>query len=309
MSDNIRPAAIVGMGPAGIAASIYLARSNVFPVCFEEKEIGGKLRVMKEIENYPGYFGEAKGLADDFEKQVEHFHIEVKKESVRSVAQNADGTFTLKTDKDSYIFQTVIIATGIREKPFKVPGSEAYFENGISRCAECDAPFHKNKPVAIIGNSSEAMKDTLYLASLCNPVYLLNEGSSFSADPALVKEVLTNPKVIYKENVKVVSSEGKRRLESLTLKHVDGKEEKIAVEGFFLFLGATPMADFLGYMDVLDEKGNIRVDDHMRTSVPGLFAVGDVRNAVLRQVVTAVSDGGVAAVSARSYLTSLHKKN
>lgn len=309
MSETVRPVAIAGMGPAGIAASIYLARSNVFPVCFEEKEIGGKLRVLKEIENYPGYMGEGRILADDFEKQVEHFHVEVKKESVRSIAQNPDGTFTLKTDKETYLFQAVIIATGIREKPFKVPGSEKYFENGLSRCAECDAPFHKGKPVAIIGNSEEALKDTLYLASLCEPVYLLNEGSSFNANESLVKEVLSNPKVIYKEGVAVVSSDGKRRLESLTLKHKDGSEETIGVEGFFLFLGATPMADFLGYMDVLDEKGNIKVDEHMRTSVPGLFAVGDVRNSVLRQVITAVSDGGVAAVSARSYLTSLAKKN
>lgn len=305
--EQINNVAVIGMGPSGIAASIYLARSNMHPVCFEEKEIGGKLNLMKEIENYPGYIGSGKGLAEDFRKQVEHFQIEVRKESVRSITRNEDGTFLIKTDKDQYLFKAVIIATGIREKPFAVPGSDAYFGNGLSRCAECDAPFHKNKPVAVVGNSEEAVKDTIYLASICSPVYLINEEEGYKADEKDVKELASLGNVIVKEGYKIVDSQGRMRLQGITIENKEGKKENLEVEGLFIFTGATPMADFLGYMDILDEKGNIKVNEHMQTSVPGLFSCGDVRNSVMRQVVTAVNDGGIAAVSARNYLHSLSK--
>ena len=305
---ELNKVAIIGMGPSGITAAIYLKRSGITPICFEQNDIGGKLNILKEIENYPGYIGDGKGLSEKFIEQIKHFDIDVKKEAVQSINKNPDNTFTIKTDAGSYLFQAVIIATGIREKPFKVPGSEAYFENGISRCAECDANFHKNRPVAVIGNSQEAIKDTIYLASICSPVYLINSTSEYKANQEEVEKLKALNNVTIYNPYKIVGSSGQRLISKLVIENVETKEQKtLDVEGLFIFLGATPMTEFLGYMDILDEKGNIAVDEHMKTRVDGLFAIGDIRNAVLRQVITAVSDGGVAAVSARNYLNSLKK--
>ncbi|MCI2068133.1 MAG: FAD-dependent oxidoreductase [Bacilli bacterium] len=309
MGNEINKVAIIGMGPSGIAAAIYLKRSNISPICFEENEIGGKLNIIHEIENYPGFIGDGKDLAVKFTEQVKHFEIDIRKESVRSISKNDDGNFDLKTDKSAYRFQAVIIAAGIRNKPFKVPGSDAYFENGLSRCAECDAPFHKNKPVAVIGNTSEALKDTEYLSSICNPVYLINPNETFQASEKEMTSLHSLKNVMVFSSSEIVASSGARRLEHLVIKNkVSGEEKTLDVEGLFIFLGSTPMSEFLGYMDVLDEKGQIKVDEHMRTPVEGLFAVGDVRNAVLRQVITAVSDGGVGAVSCRAYLHDKEQK-
>jgi thioredoxin reductase (NADPH) len=306
---KIYPVGIIGMGPSGIAAAIYLKRSNISPLCFEQSQVGGKLNIIKEIENYPGFMGEGKELAEKLQKQAAHFEIEIRSESVRSVTQNEDGTFTLKTDRAEYLFQAVIITAGIRDKPFAVKGSETYMENGLSRCAECDAPFHKGKPVAVIGSTSEALKDSVYLASVCSPVYLINPSGQFAASEAEVKNFSSLPNAQIVAPFEIESSQGQRHLEKLNLLNkATGERKTLDVEALFIFLGSTPMSEFLGYMDVLDEKGQIKTDEHMATSVPGLFAAGDVRATPLRQVITAVSDGGIAAVSCRGYLSQLKKK-
>jgi thioredoxin reductase (NADPH) len=307
-NENKFKAAVIGMGPSGVAAAIYLKRSGIDPLCFETGEVGGKLNKIAEIENYPGFVGSGIELAQKMQDQVKHFEIKVKKEEVRSITQEDDGSFTIKTSLDSYHVLACIICAGIREKPFTVKGSETYHEGGISRCAECDAPFHKNKPVALIGDSNEAIKDATYLATVCKPVYLICPREQLQADPEEVKKFASNPDVKIFAPYQIKDSSGTRHIEKLTIENLTTKENlTLDVDALFIFLGATPMSEFLNYMDVLDDKGNIKTDEHMKTSVPGLFAAGDISNTVLRQVITAVADGGVAAVSCRSYLHSLEE--
>lgn len=309
MEKEINDVAIIGMGPAGISAAIYLTRSNVNPICFEPGLVGGKLNWVHEIENYPSYVGTGKGLAENMSAQVEHFQLDVRKERVINVNPNDDGTYLLVTDKKEYIFKSVIIANGMKEKEYKVKGSEKYNSVGISRCAECDAAFHKGKPVAVIGKTNKAYKEAIYLASIVGKVYLINEDGKIDADKSLVDEFnqLENTETIF--DYKIVDSAGTQHIEKISLvdNHDADKTRDIEVNGLFLFVGATPIYEFLGYMDIVNKSGFIQVDDKKSTTNPGLFAVGDCSDTKLRQVVTAVSDGAIAAINCVAYLRQLKK--
>jgi len=238
---------------------------------------------------------------------MEHFSITSVKENVLSIMQEEEG-FSLRTDGGNYLADAVIIASGIREKPFDIPNSDTYFGNGISRCAECDGAFYKGKKVAVLGSSSFALKDASYLATIDGDVTFICEstlGEELNKDK---EDFLSHSNAHIKEGYKIISSSGSRHLEKLVLENQSTKEkEGIEADGLFILLGSTPISEFLGYMDILDKNGNIKTDEKMRTSVEGLFAIGDIRNTPLRQVVSACADGANAAISARQYLLS--KKN
>jgi thioredoxin reductase (NADPH) len=308
MDEKIYQTAIIGMGPSGISAAIYLKRGGVNPICFEQNEIGGKLNQIKEIENYPGYLGDGKGLAEQLKEQVKHFELDVRKETVLSISKEDDKTFTVKTTADSYHFLSVIIASGIREKPYAVKGSEKYSDNGISRCAECDGPFYKGKKVAVIGSSIHAIKDASYLASIDGFVYFISPDKNILSSSEM-KELSKKDNFSLLAPYTIVDSDGTKHMESLTLENSETKEiKKIDTSALFILLGSTPLSEFLGYMDVADEKGQLIADERMKTKEEGLYAVGDVRNTPLRQVITAVADGGLAAINVRSYLAALKQQ-
>ncbi len=305
--NNMNDVAVIGMGPAGISAAIYLKRFGYEPICFESKKVGGKLNEIKEIENYPGFIGEGKDLALLLSKQVEHFNLNVKNEFVTKIERDYDnGTFIIKSDSTSYNFKAVVITTGIREKPFEIPGSSSYSNNGISRCATCDGPFYRNKTVSLIGTSSSAYEDAAYLANICEKVYLINDGSEVKANEELQKEIGENSKIEVLSPYKIISSSGTNHLEKLVLKNNEnGKEKTIDTSALFILIGATPITEFIDYMDILSPQGFIISNDKMETSVKGVFVAGDARVTPLRQVVTATSDGSLAALSAKNYLKGL----
>jgi thioredoxin reductase (NADPH) len=309
MEKDIKDAAIIGMGPAGVAAAIYLARSNVNPICFEPGKIGGKLYQVREIENYPAYLGTGEGLAKNMEKQIEHFDLDIRKERVININPNDDGTYLVVTDKQEYLFKSVIIANGMKEKEYAVKGSEKYNSIGISRCAECDAAFHKGQPVAVIGNTNKAYKEAIYLAEIVGKVYLINETGKFDADQELIDDFnkMENTETI--SGFKIIDSEGSQHIEKLILADVndENKKREININGLFLFVGATPIYEFIGYMDIVNESGFIQVDEKKSTTNEGLFAIGDCSDTKLRQVVTATGDGAIAAINCVSYLRKLKK--
>jgi thioredoxin reductase (NADPH) len=185
---TILDAAIIGMGPAGISAAIYLKRGGIDPVCFEAKKIGGKINQIKEIENYPSFLGNGEELAKKLAEQMAYFKIGIKEEMVTNIYKLDDGTFQVKTRNADYLFRSVILASGIRERPFALKGSDLYQNNGISRCAECDGPFYKKKPVAVLGDSLAAIKDAGYLAGLCSKVYFISEGDKINVSTEELKE-------------------------------------------------------------------------------------------------------------------------
>ena len=301
--ERINDVSIIGMGPAGITAAIYLKRSNITPLCFEKDKVGGVVNKITEIENYPAYLGDGKGLVELFNKQLEHFDISIINKQVISINQNDDGTFLIRTLGENYLSKAVIVASGIVQKPYKVKGSNKYSENGISRCAECDGPFSKNKPVAVYSTDVNGIKEATYLASLCSKVYFVNPNKEIAGDQKLVEEFKKLPNVEIINGAEIIDSDGTRKISSITL----SSGRKLEINALFLFIGASPVSEFLGYMDVTDKIGLIKVNDLMETEVKGLFAIGDAIKTPLRQVAVAVGDGAICAVSVRNYLNSLKK--
>jgi len=309
MTEELNDVAIIGMGPAGITAAIYLVRSNISPICFEPGKIGGKLHQVKEIENYTAFLGTGVELAKEMEKQVDHFDLDVRKERVISVNPNEDKTYTIVTDNKEYKFRSVIIANGMKEKPFEVKGSNKYFGNGISRCAECDAAFHKGRPVAVIGDSNKAYKEATYLAGIVGKVFLINQNDEAKADKEAVEEFNSMENTETIKGYKIADSDGEHHLQKLTLVSKDDETKTIDLEAdaLFIFIGATPIYEFLGYMDIVNGSGFINVDEAKRTKNDGVFAAGDCSDTKLRQVVTATSDGALAAINCATYLRKLKK--
>ena len=301
---NKNNVAVIGMGPAGIAASIYLKRYGVDVTAFEKSEIGGKLNIIKEIENYPGFIGEASDLLKSFQQQVENLEIEVKHENVKKIARDYETNyFNVETEEGKYVFKAVIIATGIKERPFEVKGQQKYNAMGISRCATCDGMFYRGKDVALIGDSTHALEDAIYLSKICNKVYLLTPTNELKGNDEVNKEVLSKENIELLRNVTIVDSDGEQRISSLTVRNNETKEERtLDIKCIFVLLGASPITEFLDYMDVLDSRGFIVCDENKETKEKGLFVAGDASISGLKQVVTATGDGALAATSAKNYV-------
>lgn len=291
--------AIVGMGPAGVAAAIYLKRYNMTPVCFEKDLVGGKTNYTEKIENYPGYLG-LKGpqLAQDFAKQLDEFDIKPIYREVKSITKNEDGTYRLAYGKEEHDFKYVILANGLVEKPFDIEGQDTFHKRGFSRCAICDGMFYRGKDVAVIGGGNAAFEEAIYLASICNSVFVIAHHSNLKAMPSVIDRFnkLENTKVYAPYDT--VLAKGEKSLESLVIRNNETKEEvTLNVQGLFIYVGEQPRTEFVHIDGLTDEKGFFITDERKETKSKNLFAVGDSRDTTLRQVTMAVADGSLAATS------------
>ena len=291
--------AIIGMGPAGVSAAIYLKRYGMEPVCFEKELIGGKVNKTEKIENYPG-LPSLKGpdFALQYESQLSFFNIEVNYEEVTSVTLNEDGSFLVKTDFSEEVFAYVILAIGLGEKPYSIPGEESFKKRGISRCAICDGMFYRGKDVAVIGAGTSAFEEATYLSDICSSVSLIARRTEFRAQKAAVDQFLA------KNNTKIytpylpVSVSGKDSIESMTIQNVqDNSTLTLSIQGLFLYIGDSPWVNFVKIDGVTNERGYLVVDRRGETKVKHLYACGDCTDTLLRQVVTASSDGALVATS------------
>lgn len=303
--DNRIAITVIGGGPAGLAAALYACRANLEVKIIEAGMPGGKLGKTWQIENYPGVakIGGAE-LGMQMYSQTMELGAQFSYGQVVKVKPE-NGGFTL-TMKDGSIneSQTVIVATGTQERRLDLPQAEELTGHGISYCAVCDGAFFKDKPVAVIGGGNSALEEALYLAGLCSQVNIIVRRNQFRADPVIQQKLAekANVKIITSHlPAKLISSEGK--VTGLVIKDVTtGQETQLDVAGVFPYIGADPVTDFLEGLNVTNESGYIMVDENMATVIPGLYAAGDVTVKNLRQVVTAVSDGAIAATSAVKYL-------
>lgn len=294
--------AVIGLGPGGVAASIYLKRYGRTPVCFEKENVGGKVNLTDKIENYPGYRkGSGPELARTREEQRNDFSIPVNYEEVKELTLNEDGTFHLKTDYSEQDFYYVILANGLKPRPFPLEGEDMFKKRGISTCAICDGPFYKGKEVIVIGGGNSAFQEAIYLASICSKVSLVAHHEKLKAEEGLVNHFtsLSNAKLYVPYEPRSV--DGDTSFKSLTMKNNNTSEERILKgDGLFLFVGDKPQTDFIRINQIKDERGYIVTDSLRETSVRHLFAIGDCRNTPLRQVTRAVSDGSLAATRIHS---------
>lgn len=297
---------IIGGGPAGLTAAIYSSRARLSTLLIEKAGCGGQMAITDLLENYPGFNGGVNGfeLAMKLEAQAKEFGTEINYDEVVSL-ELEDKIKHIITVNNKYSAKTVIIAAGANAKKLGIPGEDKFIGNGISFCATCDAPFFKNKDVLVVGGGDSALQEAIYLAKFAKNVTLIHRRNEFRAAKILQERLLTYPNISVMLSAVPEEILGKTMLEGVKLKNVETEQVQILqVQGVFIFVGWIPNTPFISNM-ALDEAGYILTDENMKTSVEGVFACGDIRKKLLRQVVTATSDGAQAAISAQHYLENL----
>ncbi len=288
---------VIGMGPAGITSALYLKRANLNCLIIEKNTPGGLLNKTSTVENYPGIIQiTGPDLAYKFYEQLNAQQIPQKFEEVKEIIDNNDYKKVV-TNKGEYTAKKVIIAIGREPKKLKNTNEERLEGKGISFCSLCDGTLYKNEEVSIIGGGNSALEEALYLSDICKKVTIINKSNSLKGDSILID------KVNDKENIEVINSSevkefhGKNdKLEYVTLK-TDKEDKDLYVKACFIFIGYEPATKFLKNLDILDEKGYINVDEARRTKIKGIYAAGDIVKKEAYQIITASSDGAIAAVS------------
>ena len=301
----VRDVLIVGAGPAGLAAAIYAGRSQLDTLVLDQMMPGGQLLITEEIENYPGFYEGITGfeLSEKFRQHAEKFGARIENgKPVESVDLDGD-IFVVKAGGEEFRGKTLIWAAGSTPRKLNVPGEAEFVGRGVSYCAVCDGAFFKDRTVAVVGGGDSALEEALYLTKFAKKVYLIHRRDKFRAVKIIQDRVKRNEKIEPVLNKVVVSINGKDFVESVTLKDtVTGEESVLPVDGVFIFIGNEPNVAPVAHLVDTTEQGFIITDEEMKTKTPGLFAAGDVRHKPLKQVVTAASDGAVAAMSATKYL-------
>jgi thioredoxin reductase (NADPH) len=299
---------ILGSGPAGLSAALYAARAELNPVVLTGLELGGQAALTHTIENYPG-FPEGVGgaeLGELFQKQAERFGARVEFDTAQSV-DLSQRPFRVQTDNGEYQAETLIVATGASPNHLDVPGETELTGKGVSYCATCDGWFFKDKKVVVVGGGDSALEETLFLTRYAASVTIIHRREELRAGAILQKRAKENPKVNFIWNTVVSEIVGVDKVEAVRLKNVQsGEETSFPTDGIFIFIGHTPNTQiFEGQLAM--EKGYIKVDDRMQTSVPGVYAAGEAADPTFRQVVTSAGMGAAAAIQAARFLEHENK--
>lgn len=298
---------IIGGGPAGLTAGLYCARNRLQTLLFEGEVPGGQAALTETIENYPGFpdgIGGAE-LMDLFARQAQSFGMEMRLERVIAV-RLADHPKVVTTARESYEAGAVIIATGAKSRPLGVPGEEEFRGRGVSYCATCDGAFFRDKKVAVVGGGDAAVEEALFLTRFAREVVIIHRRGELRATRILQERAQANERICFLWNTVVEAVEGDTTMKQLALRRVDtGEQFQEPADGLFVFIGTQPATSFLQGVLPLTPEGYIETNATMSTTVPGVFAAGDVRAKELRQVATAVGEGAQAAMSAQRYLAAL----
>lgn len=297
---------IIGSGPAGLTAALYAARADLNPLVFEGSQAGGQLMITTDVENYPGFPDGIIGpeLMDRFRKQAERFGARLITSDVTKVDFSLS-PFTIWVGADEHQARSVIIATGASAKWLGVPGEERLTGRGVSACATCDGFFFRGKRLIVVGGGDSAMEEALFLTKFADRVTIVHRRDEFRASAIMVHRVEENPKIDVIWNSIVEEIHGDQTVESVTLSDTMTQEKRrVAVDGVFVAIGHQPnTAVFAGQLK-LDEKGYLILagDGTTATTVPGVFAAGDVADSRYRQAVSAAGTGSMAAIDAGHYL-------
>ena len=298
--------AIIGSGPAGYTAGIYAARANLEPVLFEGLESGGQLMLTTDVENYPGFVDGIMGpeLMQVFKQQAERFGTVIKTEFIDSIEKTDEG-FKLKSSKEEYTFDTVILAPGASARWLGVKGEKELQGYGVSACATCDGFFFKEKTVAVVGGGDSAMEEALFLTKFATKVIVIHRRDEFRASQIMQDRVLNHDQIEVMWNKTVEEIKGDGAVSSVVLKDTqDESTEEVNLDGVFVAIGHDPNVKFLDGLVELDEKGYIKTgfSTATSTSIDGIFAAGDVADSVYRQAITAAGSGCQAAIDAERWL-------
>ncbi|MFC1570269.1 NAD(P)/FAD-dependent oxidoreductase [Candidatus Omnitrophota bacterium] len=304
--DKIYDLIIIGAGPAGITASVYAARKRMDFLVITE-DIGGQTAWSGDIENYTGYqFIAGIDLTLKFEEHLKKYNIGVKEpESVSEIKKNGN-IISVATDKGSYKAKTVIVASGKTSKKLGVPGEEEFRNMGLAYCATCDAPLFSGKDVAVVGGGNSALEAAIQLIRIASHVYIINITGELGGDEIVREKVVSSSNVTVRNNTEVKAVLGDKFVDAINILS-EGKEEKIPVQGVFVEIGLIPNSAFKSDLDKT-EQGEIKVNSRNETSVPGIFAAGDVTDVPEKQIVVAAGEGAKAALTAFSFLSKTNEK-
>jgi thioredoxin reductase (NADPH) len=297
---------IIGGGAAGLSAAQYGARGALRTLLLEQTAAGGQALVIDALENYPGYPEPVNGF--DFcrkmEQQTLKFGAEILNSGASSVSRK-NGIFTVETDRGPITAGAVIVATGAKHRKLGVPGEGVFSGKGVSYCATCDGPFFRKKRMLVVGGGDAACDEAGYLANLADGVIMVHRRDRFRAQKSLAARVLSNPKIQVRFNSEVEEIKGDSAVRAVRIRDSGtGKTYEESVSAVFIFIGSIPQTSVAAGA-ALDEAGYIVTDQTMQTSVPGLFAAGDVRSSPFRQIVVAAAEGAIAAHSAGLYIEEM----
>lgn len=295
---------IVGAGPAGLSAAIYSARGGLKTAIFEKAMIGGQINVTDEVENYPGFEEPLAGfdLTEKMHLQAERFGADFIEEEITAIG--LEGLCKIvETTENKYRAKSVIICTGAHPRRLNVPGEEQFTGRGVSYCATCDGALYRDKVVAVVGGGDSAIEEGLFLTRFAKKVHVIHRRDSLRAAKIIQERAFKNPKMEFIWDSVVQEIRGENKVQELEIfNRKTNQISHLPVDGIFIYVGILPNNELLESRLALDSAGFVLTDENMHTNVPGIYAAGDIRHTVLRQVVTATSDGAVAAWSAEKWI-------
>lgn len=299
---------IIGEGPAGMASGIYAGRSQLKTLILEKSKAGGRAESTREIVNYPGVPNTTGPiLTNTMCEQAKSFGVETKTETVKSV----DFSLPIKkviTRRNEYFAKTVIIASGTSPRILGIPGEKEFSGRGVAYCATCDGEFFKDQEIAVLGSGDQAIEESIYLTKFVKKVtvIVLHEEGVLDCNKVSAEKARKNQKINFIYNSTLKEILGKDEVDSINIENINTKEiTNLKVKGIFMFVGMSPNTSFLNNL-LENFKGWLITNDRMETNISGVYAVGDVRKKELRQVVTSVSDGAIAAVNAGRYIDEIN---
>ncbi len=298
---------VIGAGPGGLTAGLYASRANLSVLILDRGIYGGQMNNTAEVENYPGFKSIlGPDLAEKMYQGATQFGAEYAYGSVEKVEVNGDLKQVI-TDSETYEAPVVIIATGSQYRKLGVEGEAEYAGRGVSYCAVCDGAFFKDQPLAVIGGGDSAVEEGVYLAKLASNVNIIHRRDQLRAQKILQERAFANDKIDYTWDTVVtkINGDGQKVTSVSTHNKKTGEDGELKVNGVFIYVGVIPLSEPFKELGITDEQGWIKTDELMQTSLPGVYAIGDVRAKELRQITTAVGDGSIAGQQAFNYLESL----
>lgn len=295
---------IIGGGPAGFTAALYAARAGLKVIVLEKLSAGGQMALTSQIDNYPGFEDGIDGfeLAEKMQLQAERFGAETELAEVTGLRLDSD-VKEIETSEGTFYGRTVVIATGANPRPLGVPGEQALVGRGVNYCAACDGMFYKGKTVVVVGGGNTAAADAMTLSRIAKEVIIVHRRDTLRATRIYHEPLMNAPNVTFRWNSTVAQLLHDGKLTGVKVQDVNsGEESVIECDGVFVSVGRAPATSLVEDLLELDASGYIIADESTRTSLPGVYAVGDVRTKALRQVVTAVADGAMAVHFAEEYL-------
>ena len=296
---------IIGAGPAGMTAALYAARSNLKVALLEAGIPGGQMNNTADVENYPGYaLISGPELAEKMFEPLENLGVEHVFGHVQRI-EDQGGSKKVITEDEVYESKTVIIATGAFHRQLNVPGEAEFNSRGVSYCAVCDGAFFRDEDLLVVGGGDSAVEEAIFLTQFAKSVTIVHRRDQLRAQKVLQDRAFANEKISFVWDSVVEAIHGdERKVTGVTFKNIKtGETSQADFGGIFIYVGLDPVSEFVADLGIRDESGWIVTDDHMKTSVAGIYAIGDVRQKDLRQITTAVGDGAIAGQEAYKYIT------